>query len=124
MKRAYNHNISERANRCLDRREAEVRAQKCFLAIATILIIAICAVFGGCIHVSATEGSTKELQKYYTSIRVEAGDTLWDIAGEYAEDAGMTRQEYIDEVCQLNGIEADEIYAGEYIVVMYYAVGE
>ena len=124
MRRTYNHNISERANRSLLRREAQVRAQKCFIAITIIFLIALGILFGSQIHAFAGVGETRALQKYYTSIRIEAGDTLWDIAGEYVQNTDMSRQEYINEVCALNGICADEIYAGEYLVVMYYGVEE
>ena len=71
-------------------------------------------------QVFAGDNGTPTLSKYYKSICIEAGDTLWDIAGEYVKDVDVSRQEYIDEVCELNGICADEIYAGEYIVVVYY----
>lgn len=122
MRRVYNSNISERANRSLNRREAQVRAQKCVIAITIFVIIAVGVLFGTTMQVFAGDHAAPTLHKYYTSRCIEAGDTLWDIAGEYVQDAGRSRQEYIDEVCALNGICADEIYAGEYIVVMYYGV--
>lgn len=120
MRRAYNTNISERANRSLSRREAQVRMQKLCIGIAVILILALGILFGSCIHVFAGDGGAPKVQKYYTSIRIDAGDTLWDIAGEYVKNTDVSRQEYMEEVCQLNGICEDEIYAGEYLVVVYY----
>ncbi len=122
MRRTYNLNISERANICLEKREAQVRRQKCVIVIVVLAMIVFGILFGGSIHVFAGESQTQKLHKYYTSIRIEEGDTLWDIAGEYVQNTKMSRQEYINEVCALNGICADEIYAGEYIVVMYYEV--
>ena len=122
MRRVYNSKISERANRSLIRREAQVRAQKGCIGVAIIVILALGILFGTGSVVFAFSGEEPVLHTYYTSICVQAGDTLWDIAGEYAQDAGMSRQEYIDEVCRLNGICVDEIYAGEYLVVMYYVV--
>jgi len=124
MRRAYNHNISERANRSLIRREAQVRTQRYFIGITIIVMIALGIIYGSQIHVFAGVGAKPVLQKYYTSIRVEEGDTLWDIAGKYVADTSISRQEYMNEVCALNGICADEIYAGEYLVVMYYEVAE
>ncbi|MBQ8625040.1 MAG: LysM peptidoglycan-binding domain-containing protein [Agathobacter sp.] len=120
MRRVYNSNISERANRSLSRREAQVRAQKCFIVLTIIFIIVLGFLFGTSMQVFAGDNGTPTLSKYYKSICIEAGDTLWDIAGEYVKDVDVSRQEYIDEVCELNGICADEIYAGEYIVVVYY----
>lgn len=122
MRRVYNSNISERANESLSRREAQVRTQKCFIAISIIIIIILGVLFGSSMQVFAGDNKTSTLYKYYKSICIEEGDTLWDIAGEYVQNTHITRQEYIDEVCVLNGIDADEIYAGDYIVVVYYEV--
>lgn len=94
----------------------------CFIAVAIVVIVALGVLFGTSIQVFARDNGAPTLHKYYTSICIEEGDTLWDIAGEYVQNIGMSRQAYIDEVCKLNGICADEIYAGDYIVVMYYGV--
>ena len=121
MRRAYNYNISERANESLSRREAQVRAQKCCIAITIVFIIALGILFGTSIHVFASDNQSRELHKYYKTVQVEAGDTLWDMAGEYVEGTGISRSAYIEEICGINGISEDEIYAGEYLVVVYYA---
>ena len=62
--------------------------------------------------------------KYYTSIRIESGDTLWNIADEYIEGFNITKNEYIAEVCQINSISQDNIHAGDYIVIPYYSKDE
>lgn len=124
MRRAYNSNISERANRSLARREAQVCAQKWCIALSIIFVIIVGILFGTSVQVFAGKEDTPIVHKYYKTICVEAGDTLWDIAGVYVQNTEMSRQAYIDEICQLNGIQADEIYAGEYIVVVYYMVEE
>lgn len=121
MSRAYNTRISERANRSLSKREAQVRTQKCILAVIIFVIVTIGVLFGTGIHVFAGDDEVQTFHKYYQSICIEEGDTLWDIAGEYVKDTEITRREYIDEVCKLNGIYEDEIHAGEHIVVVYYS---
>ena len=120
MRRTYNYKISERANACLKRREAEVRAQKYMIAATLIFFVALGILFGATIHVFAGENQAKKQYKYYTTIRVEEGDTLWDIAADYIGGTGMSRQEYIAEISRINGIRADEIVAGDELVVMYY----
>lgn len=60
--------------------------------------------------------------KYYTSIEVQAGDTLWDLAGLYASEEYDSRAEYIDEVRKLNHLAGDEITAGLYLTIPYYDV--
>ena len=59
--------------------------------------------------------------KYFTSIQVEAGDTLWTIACEYVSDEYSNVNEYIKEVCSINHISKNEIHAGQYLVIPYYA---
>ena len=59
--------------------------------------------------------------KYYTSITIESGETLWDIAGEFISDDFTSVQDYIKEVKHINHITEDEIYAGEELIVPYYS---
>ena len=120
--RKYNHNISEKANETLRKREAVVRRQRSIIAIVIIALISIGILLGTSINVLA---SSKEdpaaYNKYYKSVQVEYGDTLWTIADEYIQDLNIDKTEYIAEICALNHIEADDIVAGEYIVVSYYS---
>lgn len=71
---------------------------------------------------SATTEHTKEL--YYTSVEIEAGDTLWTIAEEYMSAEYDDVNEYIKEVKQINNMYSDTIHAGSYIMVPYYEVVE
>lgn len=59
--------------------------------------------------------------KYFTTISVEAGDTLWDIAEEYRTVEYASVQDYIDEVKEINHITGDDITTGCYLTVPYYA---
>ena len=59
--------------------------------------------------------------KYYTSIRIEKGTSLWDIAGDYMTEEYVSQQEYIDEVMQMNHLKSDVIYEGAYLCVPYYS---
>lgn len=66
--------------------------------------------------------STHENAKYYTTIEIESGDTLWSIAQEYRTSEYRSLQAYIDEVKQINGLAGDNITTGCYLTVPYYAV--
>ena len=59
--------------------------------------------------------------KYYTSIQIEKGTSLWDIAGDYMTEEYVSQQEYIDEVMQMNHLKSDVIYEGAYLCVPYYS---
>jgi len=60
--------------------------------------------------------------KYYKSITVSRGDSLWTYAAEYAdEDQYDSYQNYIDEVLQMNGLSSESITAGQHLIVPYYS---
>lgn len=59
--------------------------------------------------------------KYYTSIQIQQGDSLWSIAGNYMSADYADIDEYISEVKQLNHLKSDAIHAGEYLLVPYYS---
>ena len=120
--RKYNDKISQRANERLRKREAVVRRQKGLLAIVVILIVAFGILLGTSINaLASSEKDIASYNKYYVSIRIESGDTLWTIADEYVEGFNLSKSDYITEVCQINGISEDNIHAGDYIVVPYFS---
>ena len=120
--RKYNNKISERANKSLQKREAVVRRQKGFLAVVIIVLISLGVLLGGNINaLASSKADIASYNKYYTSIRVESGDTLWSIADEYIADFNLSKEDYIKEICQLNHISEDDIHAGAYIIIPYYS---
>ena len=120
--RKYNNRISEKANISLRKREVVVRRQKKLLAIAILVFVSLGILLGTTISAQASsEADVASYNKYYTSVRIEAGDTLWTIADEYIEDLNIDKQEYINEICTINNICEDEIHAGDYVVVAYYS---
>lgn len=64
----------------------------------------------------------EKFYKYYTSISVKKGDTLWSIASEYMTAEYDSIEEYILEVKRLNHMDGDTIYTGRYLTVPYYSV--
>ncbi len=73
-------------------------------------------------NTTSTQAAPSEVTyKYYTNIQIKSGDTLWNIASEYATDEYSDVNEYIEEVCALNHISEDEIHAGQYLVIPYYS---
>ena len=120
--RKYNHKISERANECLRRREVVVRRQRGLLAIAIIVIVSLGILLGSSINaLASSDKDIASYNKYYVSIRVESGDTLWTIADDYIDGFNISKEAYISEVCTINEISQNDIHAGDYIVVPYYS---
>ena len=60
-----------------------------------------------------------EFQKYYTSIEIQKGDTLWGIADEYAESCRMSTTDYVAELKSMNGLKEDVIHSGQHLTIMY-----
>ena len=120
--RKYNHKISEKANESLSKREAVVRRQKGIIAIVFIVIIAFGILLGtGMSTLASSDKDIASYNKYYVSVRVESGDTLWTIADEYIDGFNIEKNDYIEEVCEINEISKDDIHAGDHIVVPYYS---
>lgn len=102
-------------------RRIVVRRQKIALvSIAFIaLAIIICTFLFGAIR---TQAAPSEIScKYYTSIEVQSGDTLWSIASDHITEEYSDMNAYIDEVCSINKISQDEIHAGQYLTIPYYS---
>jgi cell division protein YceG involved in septum cleavage len=98
-------------------------AQKRILVLIALAVISSVIILCCSIRAFASSRSTAEpLHKYYTSICVEKGDSLWSIAEDYTVDGVLSREEFIDEVCKLNNIsDQDSLRSGEHLVVMYYS---
>lgn len=124
MRRKYNHRISERANRSLAKRAAIVSLQKKMIAVTILIVVSIIVLLASSISAMASaKNSTEPVYKYYTSIEVQDGDTLWSIAESYIDGYNISREDYMDELCELNHLDLDgsSIHSGEYLTVAYYS---
>lgn len=117
----YNPNISQRANESLKKRARVLQLRRQTLVIAGIIIISLAILLGSSISALASAKEQEPLHKYYKSIQVKNGDTLWTIADRFTADGTLTKKKFIQEVCELNHLSTDQIHSGESIVVVYYA---
>ena len=103
------------------RRQREIR-RKIFLAILSVCIILTCALSYGALVSNASAEADDISYKYFTSIEVESGDTLWTIAEEYKDEKFYdSTKEYVDEVVRMNNLSSTQITAGQFIIVPYYS---
>lgn len=105
-----------------DRRSAAGdRKMTCVAVMFTAALLGLALVFMlfGVIRTQAAPAESS--YKYYTSIQVQSGDTLWSIADEYMTEEYAGVGAYIDEICSINHIEADDIHAGQYLTIPYYS---
>ena len=111
--------IRYRSNR---RRQRALAKRRMLLLLTTLLLITIGKiVFGSCFSFAKdNESSANQQFKYYKSIMIEAGDSLWSIAEEYKTEHHESTQDYIDDLVVLNDLSSETIHAGQYLMVIYY----
>lgn len=83
-----------------------------------LCLVFICVLAFHSVRTSASDGF-----KYYTSITVESGDTLWDLADEYIDYAHYKdKNGYIAEVRSINHLnEKMDIMTGQRLIIPYYS---
>ena len=91
--------------------------------LATICVIAFCAVSYHGIRSLASSGEDQLKFKYYTQVTVSYGETLWELADSYMDDEEYKdKNAYIAEVRSINHLsEEDSIRAGQMLIVPYYS---
>lgn len=113
-------NSEYRSRRYHERRVRQLR-RRGFMLVLTIILVLTLAVSYHAILSEATSGTEVENYKYYTSIEVKYGDSLWTIAQEYVSEEYDSIDEYIDEVMEINHLKEEKISAGQYLIVPYYS---
>ncbi len=93
--------------------------RRSFLAAAAIVMLG----FGFCgstlMNTMAKEPAQTGKAVYYTSIEISSGDSLWSVAHKYAPELGLSTQEYIKRLKQMNHLNGDTIHEGCYLTIMY-----
>lgn len=57
--------------------------------------------------------------KYYKSIQIQPGDTLWEIAEDTMTSEYDSVAEYVDVLKDMNSLSSDNIEAGQYLMIAY-----
>ena len=84
-----------------------------FTVFVTVMIILMTTLVNFALGLNTAESLT---YVEYMDLEVMAGDTLWSIAETYMSDSGDIRVA-VYELCKLNDISADQLYAGMTIQV-------
>lgn len=117
----YN-NISERRiknNRL--RRNRQIRRNLSMLMMTVVLTVGFSVMFFS-FKAKAQSSETPLFYKYYKSITVGGGDTIWDFAKLYADtDFYESYECYIKEVMDINHLKDDQIVYGQHIIIPYYS---
>ena len=102
------------------RRQREMRKNALIIIMTFCLIITVAVSMNSFMSNAKEEGSPASY-KYFKSITIENGDSLWSIAQEYMDDNHYdTIQDYINEVKKMNALSNDDITYGQHLIIPYY----
>lgn len=121
-KTAYIYDRDMRNHQRKLRRQREVRRTFIMAGIAIVLAL----IFALSYHTILSHANS-EIEdiayKYFTSVQVEPGDTLWKLAEKYADQEHYaSRDQYIAEVMAMNHLNDEVISAGSYLILPYYSL--
>ena len=106
-------------NKC--RRQRQLHKNITLLVVTAVLVVFFSIAFGS-IFAHAITAEEAQSFKYYTSIEVKYGETLWSIAEQNMdEDHYADIHAYIKEVKKINHLNEDYcITAGQSIIIPYF----
>jgi LysM domain. len=98
------------------RRQVQLIASMIGVIVLTVFTLTMSAG-----KINAESDLSNNTYKYFTTVYVESGDSLWSIASKYATAEYHDLDMYIEEVKAINGIKAIQLEHGSYICVPYYS---
>ena len=107
------------------KKELRDRRRRILIFCVTLILMFSMGVGFGTLLAKAEETEKKPAYKYYTSIEIQKGDTLWGLADVYMDrDYYETRVDYINEVMRINHMVSGRLIAGKKLIVPYYSSEE
>lgn len=111
----------------LNRHQIQILRKLYLAVISIILLMAVSMSSVSLISISTQAGEikSKPAHKYYKSIEITKGDTLWSIAKDNIDTHYYKNvNEYINEIKTMNSIKSDHIVSGSYIIIPYYSLSD
>lgn len=93
--------------------------KKGMLFLVLIIVFLLGFLSNSLLSAQANEDIAKAPKRYYTSVQLEHGDNLWNIAHRYASSSGMSIGDYVEELKRMNHLENTDVYAGQYLMIVY-----
>jgi cell division protein YceG involved in septum cleavage len=110
-----------RINQMKKMRHAQLIRRRISFGLMTVMLVMVLALTGFHMTAKATEQDTADAVKYYTSIQIEPGDSLWSIANTYMDDHYDSINDYIKDIAKANGISIHtSLTSGEFLIIPYY----
>ena len=91
------------------------------LVFTFCLTVTLAVVFGSFLSRAKAKEPKTAYYKYYTSVEIQPGDTLWTLADCYLENY-ESKELYINEVIELNSLAGNgRIISGQNLILPYYS---
>lgn len=101
-------------------RQKQVHRNIALLALSIVLIFLL-VLFITSMSTQASDRDHMPSYKYFKSIQITSGDTLWSIAEENMDTHYKHTADYVAEVKRMNSLDTDQIVAGSYLIIPYYS---
>lgn len=102
------------------RNDKELRRLLVLCIAAVFIVFGACAVFGNFLSSAHSSRSDNPVNfKYYKSVEIQPGDTLWDIAETYITEDYDSVSDYVEALKEMNSLSTDNIQAGQSLLVAY-----
>lgn len=98
-----------------------LRHLKRVLAIMGILLAAVLLLLRFTADRTEAEKVNVPTYKYYTSIEVDQGESLWSIATDHMSPEYKDVYEYMSEIAAINHLHGDQLDRGQRIIIPYYS---
>ena len=91
------------------------------LSVSAVAVLVLVLLFSNKNITRANEnGNLVEKTKYYKTIEINSGDSLWSIANEYKSGEYRSVNDLINEIKSINNIYDENIIAGEKLIIPYF----
>ncbi len=91
------------------------------LSVSAVAVLVFILIFSSKNITQANESSSYVAKtKYYKTIDINAGDSLWTIANEYKSGEYRSVTDLINEIKLINNLTNEKIIAGEKLIVPYF----
>lgn len=98
---------------------------KRYLVVFAVCLTIMSCLFGTTLAMAGEDKSASSCPRYYKTVEVQNGDSLWTLAETYNEpDSGMDIRGYISEVKSINRMGSDRINAGDSLTVICFGIPE
>jgi hypothetical protein len=86
------------------------------IRFVAFLVIAMLLVISATIIVNGSDRGNESAEPAYIEIRIQSGDTLWDLAKEYGPSDEDVRK-VVKRICKINGIVPEGLMPGQKIKI-------